>query len=140
MKSKLFVVMALLGAILSVMPAHAQSGVRESVSIPFDFSVGGSSLKAGMYTVAEDRSGILTLTSIDGRQGIFALTVRDDAENASRHPHLVFMRYGSETFFDKIYLSADSDFYRVPLSKRERQVSNQHGVAEESSLLLEPAR
>jgi len=53
MKVKLFVLLAMLGAVMAVVPAQAQTGIREPVNIPFDFAAGSTQFRAGMYTVDE---------------------------------------------------------------------------------------
>lgn len=132
--------LAMLGAALSVVPAQAQIGIRDSVNIPFDFSVGNTPLKAGMYTVKEAQSGVLAISSIDGQQNTFVLTFRSDSNNHSQQPHLVFMRYGSGTFLDKVFLSADNDYDQLPRSSREKEVVRQQRVGGELSLLIQPER
>jgi hypothetical protein len=140
MKSRLFVLLAMLGAALSVVPAQAQIGIRDSVNIPFDFSVGNTPLKAGMYTVKEAQPGVLAISSIDGQQNTFVLTFRSDSNNHSQQPHLVFMRYGSGTFLDKVFLSADNDYDQLPRNSREKEVVRQQRVGGELSLLIQPER
>jgi hypothetical protein len=138
-KSGLFILLATLGAALTVVPAHAQVGIRESVSIPFDFSVGSTQLKAGMYTIKEVQPGTLAISSVDGQQHDFALTFRGDSANLSRQPHLVFNRYGSQTFLEKVFLSSENDYERLVPGKREKELSKRQAGGEEFSLLVQPS-
>ncbi len=140
MKSALFVLLAVLAAALTVVPAQAQSGIHESVNVPFDFSVGDTHMAAGMYTVAEAQPRILAVNSVEGRQNIFATTFLDDSANTSRHAHLVFVRYGSEWFLDKVFLSSDNDFQKVVPTRREKELARRQQSDEQMSLLIQPAR
>jgi hypothetical protein len=140
MKLRLFIMLALLGAAVTVVPAHAQIGIRESVNIPFDFAVGNTQFKAGMYTVDEVRPGTLAISSIDGQQHSFALTFRGDSANHSQQPHLVFTRYGSETLLDKVFLSAENDYEQLVPGKREKELARRQKARQEFSLLIQPAR
>lgn len=137
-KSGLFILLAILGAALTVVPAHAQTGIRESVSIPFDFSVGSTQLKAGMYTIKEVQAGTLAISSVDGQQHDFALTFRGDSANLSRQPHLVFDRYGSQIFLDKVFLSTENDYERLVPSRREKELAKRQISGEQFSLLVQP--
>src|SRR3981189_107890 len=92
LKPMLFAATTVLGAALTIVPAHAQSGSRVSANIPFDFSVGNTTLKAGSYTVEQLQSGILALSSRDENKEQFALTLPGDSVNQSQEPHLWFVR------------------------------------------------
>jgi hypothetical protein len=141
MKSMLFfMVMTVFGAALAVVPAHAQSSSRVLVNIPFDFSVGNTPLKAGSYTIKELKSGVLALSSNDGQEQQFVLTVRGDSPNPIQQPHLVFKRYGTEAFLNKAFLSADDDCNQLPKSSRERNLIRRQASGEELSLLIQPVR
>src|SRR6266576_3043863 len=98
MKFMLFAVTIGLGVALTIVPAHAQSGSRVLANIPFDFSVGNTTLKAGSYTVELLQSGMLAFSSNDGKEHQFALTVPGNSGNQDQAPHLLFTRYGSEAF------------------------------------------
>lgn len=136
-----FIMLALLGAAITVVPAHAQIGIRESVNIPFDFAVGNTQFKAGMYTVDEVQPGTLAISSIDGQQHSFVLTFRGDSANHSQQqPHLVFTRYGSKAFLDKVFLSAENDYERLAPGNREQELAQRQKAGEEFSLLIQTAR
>ena len=140
MKLGLFVVVAMLGSAITVVPAHAQVGIREFVNIPFDFAVGQTQFKAGMYTVDEVQAGTLAISSVDGQHHSFALTFRGDSANHSRQPHVVFTRYGSMTFLDKVFLSSENDYEELVPGKREKELAQRQKGGEELSLLIQPTR
>jgi hypothetical protein len=140
MKPMLFVLITVLGAVLAIAPAHAESDSRILVNIPFDFSVGNTPLKAGSYSISELRSGILTFSSQDGQGALFALTLPDESANRSHQAKLVFTRYGSEAFLHKIFLSGDDDCRQLLPSSREKKLIEERTSGEELSLLMQPAR
>jgi hypothetical protein len=139
LKPMLLVVITTLGAALTIVPAHAQSGSRVLANIPFEFSVGNTTLKAGNYTIEQLQSGIVAFSSEDEKEHQFALTVPGDSDRQSQEPHLVFIRYGSEAFLKKIVLSGDENCRELPESSRERQLINQTSGTE-LSLLIQPPR
>src|SRR5438309_8012516 len=120
LKPMLLAVITTLGIALTIVPAHAQSGSPVVANIPFDFSIGNTTLKAGSYKVERLESGILAFSSEDGREHKFALTFPGDSDRESQEPHFVFIRYGSEAFLKKVVLSSDENCDELPESSRER--------------------
>ena len=139
-KPMLLAVLTVFGAALTIAPAHAQSGSRALTNIPFDFSVGNTTLKAGSYTVEQLQSGILALSSSDNKEHQFAMTFPGDSDRQSHEPHLVFIRYGSEAFLKKVVLSSDEDCDELPESSRERDLIKNQASGAELSLLIQPTR
>lgn len=127
------------GAVL-VAPAHAHSGSRVRVDIPFDYSVQNTLLKAGTYRVEELQSGILVFSGNDGQDHQFALTVPERGANQGRQPKLVFARYGNETFLNKVFLSGSNEYRPLLPSSREKMLIRERTSDEELSLLVQPAR
>jgi hypothetical protein len=140
MKPTLFMLMTVIGAVLASVPAHAQSGPRVSVNVPFDFSVGNTPLRAGSYTVAQLESGVLVFRSDDGQQHQVAFTVHGDSGNKYQKPNLVFRRYGSEAFLNRVFLSGSDDCHDLLRSSREKKLIQERSSGEEFSLLIQPAR
>jgi hypothetical protein len=140
LKPMLLVVITTLGAALTIVPAHAQSGSRVLANIPFEFSVGNTILKAGNYTIEQLQSGIVALSSEDEKEHQFALTVPGDSDKQIQESHLVFIRYGSEAFLKKIVLSGDENCRELPESSRERQLIKNQTSGTELSLLIQPPR
>jgi hypothetical protein len=140
LKPMLFAVITVLGAALTIVPAHAQSGSRVLANIPFDFSVGNTTLKAGSYTVEQLQSGIIAFSSGDEKEHQFALSFPGDSDRQNQEPHLVFIRYGSEAFLKRVFLSSSDDCRELPESSREREVVKNQASGAELSLLIQPAR
>ena len=130
----------MLGLTLTIVPARAQSGSRVLVNIPFDFSVGNTTLKAGRYTVEQLQSGFVALSSNDGKEHQFALTIPGDSGNQRQEPHLVFTRYGSETFLKRVFFAGNADYHELLRSSREKELIKNQASGDELSLLIQPAR
>jgi|SRR5260370_14376969 hypothetical protein len=139
LKPMLFAVITVLGVALTIVPAHAQSGSRVLANIPFDFSVGNTTLKAGNYTVEQLESGILAFSSKNGKDQKFELSFPGDSDKQSQEPHLVFIRYGSEAFLKRVFLSRNEDCQELPESTRERELIKNQASGGELSLLIQPA-
>jgi hypothetical protein len=140
LKPMLFAVTTMLGVALTIVPAHAQSGRRVLANIPFDFSVGNTTLKAGSYTVEQLESGIIAFSSEDEKEHQFALTFPGDSDKQSQEPHLVFIRYGSQAFLNRVFLSGYGDCHELPKSSRERELIKNQASGAELSQLIQPAR
>lgn len=140
LKTMLFAVITVFGVALTIVPAHAQSGSRALANIPFDFSVGNTTLKAGSYTIEELQSGILVLRSSDDKEHQFAMTFPGDSDKQSQESHLVFIRYGSDVFLRKVFLSGNEDCQELPESRREREIIKNQASGAELSLLIQPPR
>jgi hypothetical protein len=140
MKAMLFAVMAILGITLTIAPAHAQSGSRVLANIPFDFSLGNTTLKAGSYTVEQLPSGFLVFNSKDGKEHQFVLTVPGDSGNQAQQPCLVFTRYGNEAFLKKVFFTGNEDYHELLRSSREKELIKNQTSGDELSLLIQPAR
>src|ERR1700751_3938762 len=122
MKTMLFAVIAILGVTLTIAPAHAQSTNRVLANIPFDFSVGNTTLKAGSYTVEQLPSGFLVFSSVDGKEHQFVLTIPGDSSRQSQTPRLVFTRYGSEAFLERVFFAGNEDYHELLRSSRENEL------------------
>jgi hypothetical protein len=140
LKPVLFAAITVFGVALTVVPAHAQSGSRALANIPFDFSVGNTTLRAGSYSVEELQSGILVLSSSDDKEHQFAMTFPGDSDKQSQESHLVFIRYGSDVFLRKVFLSGNDDCQELPESRREREIVKNQASGDELSLLIQPPR
>lgn len=138
LRRMLLAAITVLVVVVTIAPAHAQSGSRVLVNIPFEFSVGNTTLRAGNYTVEQLDSGIIALSSQDRRAEQFALTSPGDPDKQSQEPHLVFIRYGSEAFLRKVIFSGNEDD-ELPESSREKDLIKAQGSGAELSLLVQPA-
>ena len=139
-KPMLLAVLTVFGAALTIVPANAQSSRRALTNIPFEFSLGNTTLKAGSYTVEQLQSGILALSSSDNKERRFAMTFPGDSDRQSQESHLVFIRYGSEVFLKGVFISGNENSYELPESSRERELIKNQASGAELSLLIQPTR
>jgi len=65
------------GALAAAVPGFAQSSPQLMVKVPFEFTVGATPMPAGDYSLREDASGIVFITSQDQRKTIGVLTSAD---------------------------------------------------------------
>ena len=140
LKSMSLAVLTVLAVALTIVPAHAQSSSRVLANIPFEFSVGNTTLKAGNYRVEQLESGLISLSTQDGKEQRFALTFPGNADKQNSEPYLVFIRYGNEAFLKSVSLSGDNDCLELPESSRERELIKNQASGAELSLLVQPAR
>src|SRR6266478_4263762 len=140
LKSMLFAVITVLGVALTIVPPHAQTGSRVLANIPFDFSVGNSTLKAGSYTVEQLQSGFLVFSNNDGKEHQFVLTIPGDSSHQSQTPRLVFTRYGSEAFLKRVFFAGNEDYHELLRSSRENELIKNQASGDELSLLIQPSR
>jgi len=124
-QSVLFAVMAVLVAMIAFAPAQAQSDVRASIDVPFDFVLGDRTLKAGTYRVEKQESGVLVFTNEDTRSTQFATAVRADAfDDHEGKPYLVFVRYGNEAFLKQVAFNPDVNYELVLSGSEKRHIDN----------------
>jgi len=140
LKPMLFALMTIAAVALTIVPAHARSGSRALANIPFEFTVGNTTLKAGSYTIEQLQSGILALSSSDDKEHQFAMTLPGDSDKQSREPRLVFIRYGSEAFLKRVFLSGNEFYHELLESSRERELIKNQASGTELSLLIQLAR
>lgn len=113
-------------SILAVVSAHAQSSRQFTVTIPFDFSVGGKALTAGQYQVGrvtQTSAEAVVLRRADGGGSVFVLT-----RTANKQPgdsRLVFRRYGDQYFLGEVWTSGASAGRELPMSRRERSMARE---------------
>jgi len=99
--------------IMLAVSAHAQtSSVQKMIAtVPFEFSVGKTTLPAGKYTITvlnptSDRK-TLQIRSINGRSSAIILTTTSNA-NVSDNAKLVFERYDDRYYFAQAQLAGDA--------------------------------
>ena len=92
--------------------------------IPFDFMVGTNLLPAGKYTIeAGPGASSIVLQSSDHRIARFANTVLVQAGRRDDKSRLVFNRHGGEYFLSQIWSGNGRAGDRIPISKRERELT-----------------
>lgn len=69
-------------ACAATVPGFAQSS-RITVKVPFNFTVGATTMPAGDYSFQEDASGVVFITSQDLRKTIGVLTSADTPDHSN---------------------------------------------------------
>jgi hypothetical protein len=91
-------------------------------TVPFNFTVNGSSLPAGNYTIASDVTSprILRITDWDKGVHVLAISLPNSNEQGQANK-LVFHRYGNQYFLSEICSEASSMNVRLSTSKQEKR-------------------
>ena len=111
MKNQILRNTAILGLffMLVIANVNAQTASEVKVNIPFDFSTGKATLKAGSYTIKRTSGSVLALRSTDGKTTALVnapLTIGSrDSKSGER---LVFNKYGDQYFLSQVWLSVDT--------------------------------
>jgi hypothetical protein len=129
--TKAFVMIGLVSLLTlaaAVESAQAQSRINYTANIPFAFTVGNTTLPAGIYTVTEiktaDGAGILQLKA-KGRDGLFRLTDRAQVNNPRAGTVLVFNQYGEQYFLAEMWRRGEAEGRLVRKSDRERAIEHE---------------
>ena len=121
MKNRVTTIIAVVGFFLTlvVVSVSAQTPTGAEVSIPFDFSAGKASLKAGTYIISRTSDKVLKIRDAKEKRTILVnapLTIGSrDFQGGER---LVFNRYGNDYFLTQVWLTADEGRQLFP-SKAE---------------------
>lgn len=94
---------------LAIVSVQAQTPTRVEVNIPFDFSAGKATLKAGTYSFKRMAGNALAISNADGKAialVVAPLTIGSRGFKAGER--LVFNKYGDEYFLSQVWLSVDS--------------------------------
>jgi len=124
---KRLIVLSVLG-VLAAISAQAQSGNQFTVTIPFDFYVGGKTLTAGQYNVGRSTQASaegLVLRATDSRAGVFVQTLGIQTEARQQESKLVFRRYGDQYFLGQVWTSGRSTGRGLPNSRKERSIAKE---------------
>ena len=130
MKNQIYRIAAILGIFLGLAVAgvQAQTPSRVEVNIPFEFSAGKTTLKAGVYTIKRLSASNVTLRSEDGQASVIlnaAVSLTSSDPNALER--LVFSKHGEEYVLAQIWLTADTG--RQVWSERKREKPEQIAIA-----------
>jgi hypothetical protein len=125
-----------LSVMLAVVSVSANPTSPLEANIPFDFSVGGKTLLAGVYTVTPMTTpGILLIRSEDGRAAALVVTNRVQARQEQDQTKLVFHRYGNQYFLAQVWRAGDGDGRELLRSRAERELikSNSNHLAKKAA-------
>lgn len=113
---------------LSMGSVQAQTGYRIQTDIPFDFTAGESSLRAGIYSVEMISDNALLVRSIDGKKGVQLLT-RATAPGGPEQARLIFNRYGDRYFLSQVCVGGGDVGRELHLSGAELRLRRELSLA-----------
>jgi hypothetical protein len=126
-------------ALIATGSAFAQDhGVKATV--PFNFTVNGSSLPAGSYTISSDSSSanVLSISNRQEKVNIWAMGLKDRNE-PGKAGSLVFNKYGDRYFLNEIRFPHSTTKVHFPASKAEKRAkerSLEAGLNVDSGVLI----
>jgi hypothetical protein len=117
MKKTVTTIIAAVGLFLTMAVASvsAQTPTGAEVNIPFDFSAGKASLKAGTYVIIRKSDSMLQIRHANEKRTILVnapLTIGSRDYRAGER--LVFNRYGDEYFLTQVWFTADQGKQLLP--------------------------
>jgi len=120
-----------LAVMLVAKPASAQSSAMR-VSIPFEFTVGKTTLPAGQYQVkmSSTGAGFLTIQGLDCAKSVVVLTNSSYANRTANESQLVFNRYGSHYFLSRIWTEGTDIGCELHRSPAEREIRRAYSLAQ----------
>ncbi len=112
-------------ALLTSAAAYAQSSQLMKVNVPFDFTVGNSSLPAGEYTLSsnDNAGGVLTLQNPKAKKGAMVLSMVCESTKPAPHSELIFHRYGDSYFLSEVWVGGRSIGQQVRTTKHEMEIA-----------------
>src|SRR5262245_1131720 len=97
MKKHVYASLLICGLLVG-MTASAQAQSKIKVNVPFDFTIGNTSLEAGEYLVQPASpsvgSDVLAFRDAAGRSWLVMMGIRIEPSSKQSKPRLVFHRYG----------------------------------------------
>ena len=107
--------------VLAIASVQAQTPSRVEVNIPFDFSAGKSTLKAGAYSVKRTAGNALAIRSADGKTtALLNAPLTIGARNSKAGERLVFNKYGDQYFLSQVWMSVDTGRQLFPSSGEQK--------------------
>lgn len=110
--------------------AHAQLGTTGAmkVSVPFDFTVGGTAFPAGEYTVrATAFEGVVAVVGSDSQVKVVT-THRVELSEPCGETKLVFHRYGDRYFLSQMWVQGDARGRELPPTRLEKELMSKAGA------------
>ena len=112
---------------------HAQLSRGVIAKVPFDFVAGHKSFPAGEYRITSGPArAVITIRSLDGKTGAFAMT--QGTESAKAHPQssLVFNRYGNQYFLKQVLVQGEPSGVELPKTPAELEAEARGSLARTS--------
>jgi hypothetical protein len=115
------IIRALVAVCLGAASLLAQDSIH--VKIPFDFTIGAQSFRAGDYAVKENLgSSVVAIQSADHRASVMALTYGVQAHTKPGEAKLVFHRYGDHYFLSQVWTGRNDAGRQLLPSRAEQEL------------------
>ena len=94
---------------VAVGSVQAQTPAGAEVNIPFDFSAGKATLKAGVYRIKQQAGSVLAISSADGKKtSLLDAPLTIGSRDFKAGSRLVFNRYDDQYFLSQVWLNVDT--------------------------------
>lgn len=133
-----FVSLALLTVALAV-PAGAQITETIEADIPFEFTIGSTTLPAGAYTLKQldaPIEGVMEIRSANGRDRKLFLIASAESFGEPSKAELVFDRVGDRYFLSEIFEQGNQFGAEVPKSRSELKLEKEGAVTQIRSVTV----
>ena len=111
MKNQIQKTIAILGLffMLAMTSVSAQTTGKVEVKIPFDFTAGKATFKAGTYSIKRVSNNSVAIRSLDGKTtNLIDAPLAIGARDSKAGERLVFNQYGDQYFLSQVWVEADS--------------------------------
>lgn len=121
MRNQIYRVIAILGIFLGFAGAsQAQTPSRVEVNIPFEFSAGKTTMKAGVYTIKRLSGNLVAMKNAGNEAVILNAPVNLSSTDSEATERLVFNKHGDHYLLAQIWLTADSGRQLLKEKKNEK--------------------
>lgn len=109
-------------------------------NVPFNFTVGETSMPAGEYIISAPDNGVVRFQSRD-KQVTATVAALPGHQDSSGGPKLVFDRYGNQYFLHRVLCARNSRMnIDVPAWKQEKRARSREAKLETGEKVLVAAR
>lgn len=111
MKNQIQKTIAILGLffMLAMTSVSAQTTGKVEVKIPFDFTAGKATFKAGTYSIKRVSNNSVAIRSLDGKTTkLIDAPLAIGARDSKAGERLVFNQYGDQYFLSQVWVESDS--------------------------------
>jgi hypothetical protein len=105
-----------------------------TAEIPFDFTVGSTFMRAGVYTVTFDNPGIVKIAREDRKASCAVLTMAVQAGKTPEVGKLVFNKYGKSHFLSQIWSAGYGQGKALRRSKAELEIARNAATSQVASV------
>jgi hypothetical protein len=110
MRNKVISTIGILGLffVLAIAEVQAQRPTSVEVNLPFDFTAGKATLRAGRYSIRKLSGSVLSIRSEEGKRVLVDAPLVVGERDSKGGARLVFNRYGDLYFLTQVWLNPES--------------------------------